>query len=353
MTIENKSSQQPSVNLEELRAELEVRARELGFDAVGVASVPAELRQDFFFEWLDRGWHGDMQWLAKDPERRAHPENVLPEAQSILCFGLNYLQPEPDRRGRIAKYALGKDYHKIILQKLKQLCRWLNEIGADNRPYVDTGPLLEKPVAALAGIGWQGKNTIVLNPEHGQWLFLGFILTTQFFAPDKPTKDRCGTCTKCIDVCPTRAIPAPYQLDARRCIAYLTIEHKGSIPLEFRRLIGDHLFGCDDCLDVCPWNKWAQKTKEARFLNRPLPDLREMLSWDEETFNERFAGTPIRRLRLHRWKRNICIVLGNIGESSDLIHLAKLLETEGELVTEHAAWAIEEIKTRSTISSAE
>jgi len=329
-----------------IKAELHRRATKLGFGPIGVAPVEGELRQEYFREWLADGKHGNMAWMARDPERRSHPSQVLPEARSILSFGLNYYQPEPERRGRIAKYALGKDYHTVVLKKLKHLCTWLQELGAVNRPYTDTGPLLEKPIAALAGIGWQGKNTMVLNPQDGQWLFLGFILTTFPFPPDAPPPDRCGTCTRCIDVCPTRAITAPYQLDARRCISYLTIEHKEPIPEELRRQIGDHLYGCDDCLDVCPWNKWAQLTREAAFSPRLYPDLRDMLRLDEAAFNALFAGSPIRRIKRNRWLRNVCIVLGNSGTPADLAPLEIAATDPDPLIAEHAAWAVREIRAR-------
>ena len=322
------------------------KAESLGLGPVGVAGIPADLKQDYFYKWLRDGQHGEMNWMARDPQRRANPEQVQPEAQCVLCFGLNYYQAEPDRRGRIAKYALGKDYHKVMINKLKSLCRWLQEIGASNRPYVDTGPLLEKPIAALAGLGWQGKNTMVLNGEHGQWMFLGFILTTFPFPVDKPVQDRCGSCTRCIDVCPTQAITAPYQLDARKCISYLTIEHKGSIPDQYRRQIGDHLYGCDDCLDVCPWNKWARKTREAAFDARKYPDPRELLALDEEGFNSLFAGSPIRRLKRSRFQRNVCIVLGNTGTLQDLPALEEAASGADALLSEHASWAIREIKSR-------
>lgn len=327
--------------------ELTERAGALGLGPVGVVSVPVELRRQYFRQWLEDGRHGEMAWMAREPERRTQPERVLPEARSILCFGLNYYQQEPQRRGRIAKYALGKDYHKVMLNKLKRICEWLQELGAVNRPYVDTGPLLEKPVAALAGLGWQGKNTMLLNQQDGQWLFLGFILTSYPFPPGQPQPDRCGTCTRCIDICPTRAITAPYQLDARKCISYLTIEHKGSIPLPYRSLIGDHLYGCDDCLDVCPWNKWAQLTREAAFAARPYPDLRDMLALDEDGFNVLFAGSPVRRLKRARWLRNVCVVLGNTGHPEDLPALETAAADPESLVAEHAQWAILEIKGRS------
>ena len=333
----------PAAAFDELRR----RAAALGMELAGAAPVDGELRGEYFQQWLAAGQHGDMDWLARDPERRTHPLQVLPGACCVLAFGMNYFQPEPARRGRIAKYALGKDYHTVLLNRLKRLCAWLRELGAVNRPYVDTGPLLEKPLAALAGLGWQGKNTVLLNSAQGQWLFLGFILTSFPFPTGQPQPDRCGACTRCIDVCPTRAITAPYQLDARRCIAYLTIEHKGPIPLPYRRLIGDHLFGCDDCLDVCPWNKWAHHTREAAFTPRPYPDLRGLLALDDAAFAALFAGSPIRRLRRPRWLRNVCVVLGNTGTAADLPALRAAAADPDPLIAEHAAWAIAEITSRT------
>jgi len=342
--------EQPTANATQpppTRAELEALAHELGFDAFGVAPVEADLRQHYFYRWLDDGRHGDMHWMAREPERRAHPARVLPEARSILVFGLNYYQPEPARRGRIAKYALGEDYHKLMLKRLKRICTRLRAAGAVNRPYVDTGPLLERPIAALAGLGWQGKNTILLNPQQGQWMFLGCILTSLDLAPDTPARDRCGTCTRCIDACPTGAITAPYQIDARRCISYLTIEHHGPIPAEFRTAIGNHLYGCDDCLDVCPWNRWAQHTREAKFRARDYPDLRDMLALDDDAFAALFAGSPIKRIGRARWLRNVCVVLGNTGNRADLPALHALLARESNpLIREHAQWAIAAIERR-------
>ncbi len=329
------------------RLQLEALATELGFEAFGVAPVEVPLRREYYEQWIARGEHGGMSWLARNNDRRLHPENALPEARSILCVGLNYYQPEPERRGRIAKYALGKDYHKVILKKLKTLCAHMREnYGSDQRPYVDTGPVLEKPIAAYAGLGWQGKSTILLNKTHGTWLFLGTIFTTLELPPDKPAADHCGSCTRCSDACPTNAITGPYQLDARRCISYLTIEHKGSIPVEFRKAIGDRLFGCDECLDVCPWNRFAQTTREAKFAPLPHPDVVESLSLTQDAFDQKFAGTPIRRLGLSRWKRNACVVLGNTGTAEDLPLLKEAAASDDPLVAEHAQWAVEEIESR-------
>lgn len=317
-----------------------------GADAFGVAALPAEVRADFYREWIASGQHGTMQWMERGIEKRSDAREILPEARSVIVLGYNYYQPEPERRGRIAKYALGGDYHKALLKKLKRLCLQMREWGGEQKPYVDTGPNLEKPLAALAGIGWQAKNTLVINESVGQWLFLGVILTTLDLPASTPKADRCGRCTRCIDSCPTAAITAPYQLDARRCLSYLTIEHKGSFPREFRRALGDRLFGCDECLDVCPWNKWARPTREAKFAPRPYPDLAEMLTWDEDTFRRTFAGSPLRRPGLEGWKRNVCVVLGNIGTRQDLPALETIASGENALLAEHARWALTEIENR-------
>ena len=320
---------------------------ELGADAMGVVGLPAELRADYYREWISAGRHADMAWMAREPERRCDPNRVLPEARSVVVFGFNYFQSEPKRRGRIAKYALGGDYHRILLRKLKQICLLMREAGGEQRPYVDTGPVLEKPLAALAGLGWQGKNTVLLSRSFGQWLFLGVIVTTLELEADEAGRAQCGRCTRCIDACPTGAIFAPYQLDARRCISYLTIEHRGGIPLEFRKAIGDRLFGCDDCLDVCPWNRFARETREARFHAREHPDPAAVLDWNEATFLEAFAGSPLRRPGLQGWKRNACIVLGNIGTHTDLPALQRLALDEDPMLAEHAEWAIGQIRQRA------
>lgn len=338
---------------EKIRDELQAAAKEIGLDAFGVTSVDLPLRRSYYEQWIAQGQHGSMGWMERNNDRRLNPAAIIEEARSIICLGLNYYQDNPQRRGRLARYALGKDYHKILLQKLKALCTLMRErYGSAQRPYVDTGPILEKPIAALAGLGWQGKHTVLINRQSGTWLFLGVIVTTLDLPPNQtPVKDNCGKCTRCIDACPTQAITGPYQLDARRCISYLTIEHKGAIPLEFRRAIGDRLYGCDECLDVCPWNHWAQQTREAKFAARPLPDLVAMLQWTQAQWDEIMAGTPIRRAGLVRWQRNICVVLGNIGTMADIPHLeaaATADHSEEGIVREHAQWAIEEIKGRST-----
>jgi epoxyqueuosine reductase len=261
--------------------------------------------------------------------------------------GLNYYQPHPPAGYRIAKYALGGDYHDVILERLKQLCVVMASFGGEQKPYVDTGPVLEKPVAAAAGLGWQGKSTILIHRGAGTWLFLGVILTTLELEPAVTKEpDRCGSCTRCIDACPTAAIIAPYQMDARKCLAYLTIEHKGAIPVEYREALGDRVFGCDDCLDVCPWNKWAVATREAHFAPRPHPPLRETLAWTDAQFLEHFKGTPVERLGLARWRRNALTVLGNVGTSADLPAAEAQLASADPMVAEHAAWAVDRLRVR-------
>ncbi len=324
-------------------------ARRLHFDACGVAPARPKVRDNYLRDWIASGQHGDMEWMARTLEKRLDPDMVLPGVRSIIVVALNYHRDPAQRRGQIARYALGKDYHKLLNSRLKQLCRFLREsCGAKiNKPTVDTAPVLEKPAGEAAGIGWQGKHTNLIHPQLGNWLFLGTVLTSLELPPDKHVPDRCGSCTRCIDICPTRAITAPYRLDSSRCISYLTIEHKGPIPLEFRRAIGDHLFGCDDCLAVCPWNRWARQTRELRFEPIAYPDLREMLAWDDEAFHNATAGTPIRRLKRPRWLRNVCVVLGNIGDSDDLPALRAAAADPHPLVAEHAQWAIEEIERRT------
>ncbi len=330
-----------------LRQRIEASAQALGFDAFGVAPVEVDVRADYFRKWIADGMHGDMVWLARDPERRTDARRVLPEARSLVVVGLNYYQPHPPAGYRIAKYALGADYHDVILARLRELCVAMRSLGGEQKPYVDTGPVLEKPVAAAAGLGWQGKSTILIHRGAGTWLFLGVILTTlELEATATREPDRCGSCTRCIDACPTAAIVAPYRLDARKCLAYLTIEHKGAIPVEYREALGDRVFGCDDCLDVCPWNKWAAATRETHFAPRPHPPLRATLAWTDEQFLPHFRGTPVERLGLARWRRNALTVLGNVGQRADLPAAEALLGDPDPMVAEHAAWSVARLRAR-------
>jgi epoxyqueuosine reductase len=340
------------MNMTQVKELLHAEAGRLGFDVFGVAPVDATLRGEYYERWIAEGQHGEMAWLARNNDRRLAPARLIadadgtPQARSLVVVGMNYYQAEPARGYRIAKYALGRDYHNVLLKRLQKMCAVLREHGGAQRPYVDTGPILEKALAARAGLGWQGKSTILLHPKLGTWLTLGVIVTTLELPPDAPVTDRCGACTACVDACPTGAITAPYQLDARRCLAYLLIEHHGPIPEEYRAAVGNRLFGCDECLDVCPWNKWAQATREAAFTPREYPDLRTMLAWTEEDFRIHTQGTPLARLKLPRLKRNVCVVLGNVGEAADLPALETLARDADAVVAEHAQWAVGRLRAK-------
>lgn len=330
---------------------LKKESEALGFHNFGVAKVPMELRRDYYNQWIKEGKHGTMAWMENNNERRLNPESLMPEAKSILVFAMNYYQKDPERNFRVAKYALGKDYHSVIYKRLKKICRFLKEnYHSDQKPYVDTGPVLEKPIAEAAGLGWQGKSTILVEKKRGTWSFLGSIVTTLDLPATKGGKDYCGNCTRCIDCCPTQAIISPYKLDASKCISYLTIEHKGSIPHEYREAVGDRVFGCDECLDVCPWNKWAKITNETQFAVRSLPDLKTILAWGEEDFKSNLVASPIKRVKLNGLKRNVALVLGNIGSKDDLPALESLANSNDIVLQEQAEWSIKAIKSRECTS---
>jgi epoxyqueuosine reductase len=330
---------------------LKKESEALGFHNFGVAKVPMELRRDYYNQWIKEGKHGTMAWMENNNERRLNPESLMPEAKSILVFAMNYYQKDPERNFRVAKYALGKDYHSVIYKRLKKICRFLKEnYHSDQKPHVDTGPVLEKPIAEAAGLGWQGKSTILVEKKRGTWSFLGSIVTTLDLPASKGGKDYCGNCTRCIDCCPTQAITSPYKLDASKCISYLTIEHKGSIPHEYREAVGDRVFGCDECLDVCPWNKWAKITNETQFAVRSLPDLKTILAWGEEDFKSNLVASPIKRVKLNGLKRNVALVLGNIGSKDDLPALESLANSNDIVLQEQAEWSIKAIKSRECTS---
>lgn len=301
-------------------------------------------------EFLAAGRHGDMQWMETNAARRASPTALWPEARSIIMLGLSYA-PDHDPsavledagRGAISCYAQGRDYHDLMKGRLKQVAAELARMaGAAVKVFVDTAPLMEKPLAAAAGLGWQGKHTNLVSREHGSWLFLGAIMTSVELPPDAPEPDHCGSCRRCLDICPTGAFPAPYQLDARRCIAYLTIEYRGHIDEEFRRPIGNRIFGCDDCLSICPWNKFAEATREMRLRRRAEtvdPPLAELLDLDDAAFRLRFAGTPVKRTGRDRFIRNVLIAAGNSGDASLLPRVVRLAGDASSLVRAMAAWA--------------
>jgi epoxyqueuosine reductase len=292
-----------------------------------------------------------MEWMAETAERRADPRTLWPEVRSIILLGLNYGPTEDPLadlartdRGYISIYARNRDYHDVIKGKLKEAAGFLaSKASSDVKVFVDTAPVMEKPLAEAAGLGWQGKHTVVVSREFGDWLFLGAIFTTAELPADEPERDRCGSCRRCLDICPTNAFPAPYQLDARRCISYLTIEHKGHIPEELRPGIGNRIFGCDDCLAVCPWNKFAQAGREARLVQREdlavLP-LRELAQLDDPAFRARFAGTPVKRTGRDRFVRNVLIAIGNSGDVALADEALRLLDDASPLVRAMAVWAI-------------
>jgi epoxyqueuosine reductase len=306
-----------------IREAIRERALAAGFDAVGFAAAHLDDEaRDHLREFIARGWHGDMGWLAATADRRGDPQALWPEAQTVVVLGVNYAPADDplaladDRQaGAVSVYARGRDYHDTLKRRLKALARWIDgKWPGALKLFVDTAPVMEKPVAQQAGIGWQGKHTNLVSREFGSWLFLGEIFLSLKVEPDPPEPDRCGSCRRCLDICPTAAFPAPHRLDARRCISYLTIEHKGMIPLELRPLIGNRVYGCDDCLAVCPWNKFAQTAHEADFLPRAgltAPRLAELAALDEAGFRRMFAGSPIKRTGRERFLRNVLIAIGN------------------------------------------
>jgi epoxyqueuosine reductase len=335
-----------------VKHELNRLAREAGFDACGCVSAQGAPHHESFLRWLEEGSHADMDWLARAPERRTDPRNVLPGCQTMIFLAKNYFQggPNPRSNGRIARYAYGQDYHALMLTAIQPVCEFLSQRGGIQKQYVDTGPVLERDFAAASGIAWQGKSTMCLNQKLGTWFFLGTILTTLSIEPDPPAQNRCGSCTRCIDACPTRAITAPYQLDSRRCISYLTIENKGSIPLEFRTAIGDRIYGCDDCLEACPWNRFAEATRETLFFMPPAVQsrsLRSLAAISQDEFRSLFRHSPIRRIKRNRFVRNVCVALGNVGTEEDLPVLRDLAGDSDALIAEHASWAIAQIEGRN------
>jgi epoxyqueuosine reductase len=346
-----------------LKEAIQLRARELGFDdcrftsALPPASAP-DLRR-----WLDEGMHGEMAYLARNAHKRFDPRQVLPGARSIVTLAASY-EAQPDaggdppsaqgasgqsvthHHGVVARYARSRDYHEVLGERLRLLVDFIRSLGGEGTRslwYVDTGPLLERDLAQRAGLGFIGKHTNLISRRLGNWFFLSEILTTLELEPDPPEQNRCGTCARCIAACPTAAIQAPFQLDARRCISYLTIELKGSIPVEFRAAIGNRIFGCDDCLAACPWNRFAKEGRLMKAHARPdlaVPDLLELLTLDEAAFKARFAGTPMLRAKRRGLRRNVCVALGNARDASVLPALQFAASDPDPIVAEHAAWAI-------------
>jgi len=343
------------VTPEETKAAILTEAEALGFDLCRIAPASAPPHAKEFRAWLAAGKNGDMEWLARNADRRTDPQLVLPGAQSAIVLAMNYRATSSARNpktGRIASYALGDDYHEIIEPKLWQLDAFLQKLGGSQRQYVDTGPVLERDFAALAGLGWHGKSTMLIHPKLGTFFFLAAIFTTLDLPPDEPMRDHCGKCTRCIVACPTGAITAPQQLDARLCISYLTIENKGSIPESLRPLLGDRIYGCDDCLDACPWNRFATASRESRFAARDFVNtpLRDFLALDDTAFRTLFHRSPIKRIKRRGFLRNVCVALGNIGTRDDLPALNLAAKDPEPLIAEHAQWALTRINERLTSS---
>ena len=342
--------------LADVREQLEVWAKELGFDALGVADAELTQPEKRLQAWLDAGHHGEMSWMQAHGRKRSHPEELVPGTVRVITVRMNYLSTtqgealsnlaDPER-AYIARYALGRDYHKLIRKRLQRLASRLEDsVGPTGyRVFCDSAPVLEKPLAAKAGLGWVGKHSLVLDRTAGSWFFLGEVYTDLPLPVDRPVSAHCGSCTRCIDVCPTQAIVAPYQLDARRCIAYLTIEHTGPIPEPLRPLIGNRVFGCDDCQLVCPWNRHAQKSREAAFMPRDslrAPQLAELFDWDEARFLHETEGNPLRRTGYTGFLRNVAVALGNAPRSEQARSaLDNRRDDPSELVREHVNWALE------------
>ncbi|MFW2851777.1 tRNA epoxyqueuosine(34) reductase QueG [Sphingomonas sp. TX0543] len=336
-----------------LESRLKRKAAELGFAACGIASADAAPRAaERLRAWLAAGAHGDMLWMEARAHHRESPAGLWPDARSVIALGMSYaprddpmrLADEPTR-GRISVYAQGQDYHDVVKKALKALARWLvAEGGGDLKVFVDTAPVMEKPLAEAAGLGWQGKHTNLVSRSEGSWLFLGAIYTTLALEPDAAGQDTCGSCDACQRACPTDAFPAPYRLDARRCISYLTIEHAGPIPEEFRAAIGNHIYGCDDCLAACPWNKFAAAARaNMAFAPRAeltAPYLDELLGLDDAGFRQVFAGSPIKRIGRDRMVRNCLIAAGNSGDATLIAAVAPLLDDANDVVQDAARWAM-------------
>lgn len=335
-----------------MESELRSLALNLGFSDCRIAPALPAAHRGIYEQWVADGKYGDMAWMAKNTERRTDPRIVLPGARSVVVFALNYYQGEKTPgtlEGRIARYAWNDDYHDLIDKKLAAINTFLESKGGTQRYYVDTGPVLERDFASESGLGWNGKSTMQIHRSLGTWFFLAEILTTLELQSDVPSRDHCGTCTRCMVACPTQAITAPRRMDARKCISYLTIESKSSIPLEYRKAIGDRLYGCDECLVACPWNKFAQVSHEAAFQARESVfnlRLRDMLKLTDESFRALFAKSPIKRIKRPGFLRNVCVVLGNVGTVEDLPALKEAAEDINPLISEHADWAIEEIRKR-------
>jgi epoxyqueuosine reductase len=347
----------------DLKTALMREAETLGFDCIGVTGPDAIASAGKYFrEFLDAGAHGDMDWLAAQPERRMDPRVLWPGVRSIIMLGVNYGPTEDPlallakrTSGAISAYAQGDDYHDVIKKRLKTLARWLVAASGDEvKVFIDTAAVMEKPLAQAAGVGWQGKHTNLVSREFGSWLFLGAIFTSSDLPRDAADTDHCGSCNACQEICPTAAFPAPYKLDARRCISYLTIENKGPIPREFRKAIGNRIYGCDDCLAVCPWNKFARESSEAKLAARAelrAPQLSDLARLDDTAFRALFSKSPVKRIGRDRFIRNVLIAIGNAEDPSLTAEAERLLDDASPLVRGAAVWALSQLVDRERFNA--
>ncbi len=344
-----------SINSDKLSSKITAWATELGFQKVGFSDIDLSKAEQRLVRWLDKGCEGDMEWMSRHGTKRSHPEELVAGTRSIISVRMDYLPPDSadptmvlnhPELGYISRYALGRDYHKVMRKRLQKLAVKISEEVGDfgYRVFVDSAPVLEKPIAVKAGLGWMGKHTVILNKQEGSYFFLGEIYTDLPLNHSEPNKDHCGSCTACIDVCPTKAITAPYTLDARLCISYLTIEHKGAIPEHLRSLMGNRIYGCDDCLLICPWNRFAKHSELDDYAVRHQLDsatLIDLFAWTEAEFLLKMEGSPIRRIGYERWQRNIAVALGNAPRKPAVIKaLKKQLPDATPLVKEHILWSL-------------
>ena len=341
---------------EDFRAAITARATALGFDAIGFARATlTDAHREHLRDYLAADHHGSMGWMASRAEARGDPQKLWPAAVSVISLGLSYA-PHEDAlattrlasAGNISVYARGRDYHEVVKGRLKHLGQFIAARSHDVKVFVDTAPVMEKPLAQQAGLGWQGKHTNLVSRRHGSWLFLGEVFTTLELPPDPPHPDTCGTCQACLTACPTDAFPAPYKLDARRCISYLTIEHAGPIPEEFRPAIGNRIYGCDDCLAACPWNKFAAAGRDHKLAERAdliAPPLASLATLDDTGFRAKFSGSPIKRIGRRRFIRNVAIAIGNSGDPALLETAHHLAQDTDPIVAEAAAWAVARLST--------
>jgi epoxyqueuosine reductase len=351
--------------MQDERSAIRDKALALGFDAVGFAAAAlGPAARERLRDFLAAGQHGDMGWLSDRAEQRADPQALWPEARSVIALGMSYAPADDplaslgrSDRGTISVYARNRDYHDLVKGRLKHLAQFIvSRFGPAVKVFVDTAPVMEKPLAQQAGLGWQGKHTNLVSRSHGSWLFLGEIYTTLEVPADLPHADRCGSCSRCLAACPTGAFPAPYRLDATRCISYLTIEHKGPIPLALRPLMGNRIYGCDDCLAVCPWNRFARPTAHAPLRGRSdlaAPELAELAGLDDAGFRARFAGSPIKRIGRNRFVRNVLIAIGNSGQPALRAVAERLCGDPDPVVADAAAWACDRLAGRMEASPAE